>query len=213
MEEKYIFSMTKTNYVIAGVIVVAIGLLIFGTRANRPTLPAGPIDPEALSKIQTGEAPWQAETSQLFDRLRAIGLPALPEEGNVLHIHQHLDIFVHGSPVVVPTNIGVNVPGNFIAPIHSHDTTGIMHVESPTVQDFTLGQFFDVWGVRLTENCIGGYCNEGEHVMRVYSNGELVTGDPRSLVLTRHQEIVVTYGTEAQVPSPVPATFSFPTGL
>jgi hypothetical protein len=45
------------------------------------------------------------------------------------------------------------------SPIHTHDTSGIVHIESPTVRPFTLGQFFDVWGVRFTSDCIGGDCN------------------------------------------------------
>jgi hypothetical protein len=30
-------------------------------------------------------------------------------------------------------------------PLHTHDTTGKLHVESPVERDFTLGDFFTVW--------------------------------------------------------------------
>src|SRR5438132_7158269 len=111
-----------------------------------------------LPGLQTGEAPWLAEIPNLLARLKAINLPALYEEGNVLHIHQHLDIFVNGKPVTVPADIGINYIAKFISPLHTHDAAGIIHVESDEVRDFTLGQFFDVWGVRFTKDCIGGYC-------------------------------------------------------
>jgi len=47
-----------------------------------------------LSGIQTGNAPWPVELDHRQERLSVIGLPALSEEGMVLHIHQHLDIFI-----------------------------------------------------------------------------------------------------------------------
>ena len=78
-----------------------------------------------------------------------MGLPALTAEGEALHTHQHIDIYVDGQPVVVPAYIGINATEGFLSPIHTHDSTGIIHVESPTVRDFTLGEFFDVWGVRF----------------------------------------------------------------
>jgi hypothetical protein len=77
---------------------------------------------------------------------------------------------------------------------------------------FDLGQVFDVWGVRFTADCLGGYCNTGDRRLRVYVEGNLVQGDPRLLVLASHQEIVVTYGTTAQLPKPVPSSYAFPLG-
>jgi hypothetical protein len=56
---------------------------------------------------------------------------------------------------------------------------GIIHVESPTVGKFYLGQFFDIWGVRLTSDCIGGYCTDATNTLTVYVNGEKYAGDPR----------------------------------
>ena len=97
--------------------------------------------------------------------------------------------------------------------LHTHDATGIIHVESPTVRPYTLGEFFDVWGVRFTQTCLGGYCNAGGQTLRVYANGHLVTGNLRQLELTAHEEIVVTFGTEAQLPHPIPSSYGFPFGL
>ncbi|HTN71626.1 MAG TPA: hypothetical protein VMO00_11105 [Methylomirabilota bacterium] len=166
----------------------------------------------ALPGLQTGEAPWAAEIPNLLARLKAINLPALHEEGNALHIHQHLDLFVNGKPVTVPKDIGINFDARFISPLHTHDRTGIIHVESDKVRDFTLGQFFDVWGVRFTKDCVGGYCAKGSDKLRVFSNGKAVTGDPRRLVLTSHQEIAVVYGPEESSIA-IPSSYNFDEGL
>jgi hypothetical protein len=112
----------------------------------------------------------------------------------------------------VPAGIGID-PAVGYAPLHTHDPSGVIHVESPTVRTYTLGQFFAVWGVRFTPSCLGGYCAAGGRQLRVYVNGRAYRGDPATLALTAHQELVVAFGTAAQLPSPIPSTYQFPAGL
>jgi hypothetical protein len=161
-----------------------------------------------LPGIKTGPAPWLPEIDNLLSRLNAINLPALYEEGNALHIHQHLDILLNSKPVTVPAGIGINPVARFISPLHTHDVSGVIHVESDVKRDFTLGQFFDVWGVRFSKNCVGAYCAKGTDTLRVFVNGKLVSGDPRILVLREHQEIAVVYGPVATNVA-VPSTYRF----
>ena len=158
-------------------------------------------------------APWPANVARLRARLDALGLPALGREGTALHTHQHLEVFVHGRRVVVPAGIGIDAAARFISPIHTHDASGIVHVESPKVRTFTLGQVFGVWGVRLTRTCLGGYCARGRDELAVYADGRPVTGDPRVLPLAPHAEIVVAYGTRRELPRPLPSAYAFPVGL
>src|SRR5881396_2786681 len=138
--------LTTRVVIVLAVLGAAAGVLIL-TRSSSP---------------KTGPAPWPANTDKLKVRLSALGLPALSAEGTTLHIHQHLDLYVNGTKQVVPAQIGIlTSPHVVFSPLHTHDTTGIIHVESPTVRSFTLGEFFDVWGVRFTPTCLGGYCNQG----------------------------------------------------
>jgi hypothetical protein len=145
--------------------------------------------------------------------LQAIGLPALDREGTALHTHEHLDLYVEDRRVTVPAGVGIDESARFISPIHTHDTTGVIHVESPAIRTFTLGQFFAVWGVRLTPRCLGGYCSTSTKRLRVFVNGRRVVGDPRLVTLTQHEEIVVAYGTRARIPRPIPRAYRFPAGL
>lgn len=165
----------------------------------------------ALPGLQTGEAPWRAEKLHLRDRLEAIGLPGLKAEGTAVHSHQHLDIFVHGHPVPVPEYIGIQPEERFISHIHTHDGTGEIHIESPSVQVFNLGQFFDIWGVHLTATCLGAYCEDGKNVLRAFVDGE-PAADPRAIRLQDREEIVLVYGTPEEAPDPVPARYDWPTG-
>jgi hypothetical protein len=170
-------------------------------------------DPSTLPGINTGDAPWPVELEHLKARLEADKLPALEAEGTVLHTHQHLDIFIDGRPIPVPTGIGINDDEQFISPVHVHDDTNIIHVESPKVERFTLGQFFDIWSVRFDAKCIGGYCASPDKSLQVYVNGKPQKGDPRNIDLKAHQEIVIVFGTPDEAPKKIPTSFKFPKGF
>ena len=214
----------KNLVIITTTLVLAVGIVVFAMRnrsgqssdisATLNPTPVAEVNPDTLHGMQISQnIPWDIQTATLRDRLKAIGLPALKYEGTALHIHQHLNLFIHGKNMQIPPEIGINEGEFFISPIHTHDTSGVMHIESPVVQDFTLGQFFDIWGVKLTKECVGGFCTEGDGKLRVYANGSEVTDNPRNLKLESHQEIVVIYGNELELPSPIPTQYTFPEGL
>jgi hypothetical protein len=165
---------------------------------------------DALPGALKRSPPWPANNgSSLQLRLREIGLSPLREEGQVVHIHQHLDVYASGKKVTIPAQIGIDAGEAFISDLHTHDPRGIMHVESPTQRSFTLGQFFAVWGVPLSASCIGSLCEQGDRKLRVWVNGDEVKADPTRIVLAEHQEIAIAYGTNAQVPDPVPDSYDF----
>ena len=189
------------------------------TTATTPEVAAGPeLGPafDAIADLPGAlktAPPWPKNTEQLQQRLRGIGLAPLTEEGQVVHIHQHIDIFVDGKPVTVPGDIGIGE--GFISDLHTHASypPGIIHVESPTEARFSLGQFFAVWGVPLSATCIGSLCAEGAKKLKAWVDGEPVAADPTRIVLAERQQIVLAYGTPAQEPTPVPATYEWPEGL
>ena len=159
-----------------------------------------------LPGIQVGPAPWFPEWNSLAARLRADGLPVLSAEAFVVHIHQHLDLYVRGKHEPIPALIGINVKERYLSPFHTHDFSGVIHVESPTRRTFTLGQFWDVYGVRFDSHCVGGVCGR----VRVWVNGRRWTGSPRAVVLRSHEEIVVAVGAP---PARIPRRYGFPAGF
>ncbi len=198
---------------VAGLLIILGGLLIVGNLLEPKT--AGGLavtSSSTLQGVQDTPAPWIPEITNLHERLAVLHLPALAQEGTALHIHQHLDLLINGNVVSVPAGIGINEAQNFISPIHVHDTTGIIHVESPTIQDYTLGQFFDIWGLKFSATCIGSYCTDATHTLKVYENGTLLSGDPRSLVLKPHAELMIVYGTASSTPPTIISTYTFPAG-
>lgn len=163
---------------------------------------------DKLPGILTSAPPWPSNQAQLQQRLRAVGLPALNAEGQVVHIHQHLELFVDAKKVELPANIGIGQ--SFISALHTHeDEPSIIHVESPTETSFSLGQFFAVWGVRLNARCIGSECAGDGRQLRMWVDGKPLGGDPTRLILAEHQQIVLAYGTPAQMPKDVPSSYDF----
>jgi len=189
----------------SGVAAIAIVVLLFTLMSGGGS---AAIDQGKLVGLQTGPAPWNAGVDHLPDRLKPAGLHQLGAEGEVIHIHQHMDIYVNGKRVKIPTGIGI-YDGQFLTELHTHDATGLLHVESPKKGTFTLGQFFAAWGVRLDNDCIGGYCRP-ETPWRIYVDGAEYTGDPGALQLKKHQEIAIVIGTP---PKTVPSSFRFPPGV
>ncbi len=202
MHRSISLSIVKLMAVMACLVVVVVMVVTNGASAQTDS-PAA-----SLPGLQTGPAPWLPEIDNLLARLKAINLPALYEEGNALHIHQHLDILINGKPVTVPSGIGINQVARFISPLHTHDVSGVMHIESDVKRDFTLGQFFDVWGLRFSKSCVGAYCAKGADRLRVFANGKPVSNDPRNLVLRDHQEIAVVYG-PATAKTSAPSSYRF----
>lgn len=67
-----------------------------------------------------------------------------------LHIHPNLRIVVDGEEEAIPANIGIT--NTCMAEIHTHDSSGQLHVETATHERFerlSFADFFDVWGQPL----------------------------------------------------------------
>ena len=165
-----------------------------------------------LSHATLGElgSYWPPNQENLPALMSALDLPIA--DPPVLHHHDHLDLYVDGEQTVVPANIGLSVEAE--VPLHTHDVSGIIHVESSSkTLKPTLGEFFDAWGLYLSRDCIGGYCQGGGKRLWVFVNGKPYPGDPTEIPLRQHDEIVLAYGTRAQLPKPLPRSYRFPGGL
>ena len=200
------FSLTEYRWWLAGggavvVAVVVIAIALAGGGSSKPVY----VDFAAMTGLQTGPPPWNNGAGELQTRLTDVHLNPLAQEALAFHIHQHLDVYVNGKKVAVPGLVGI-FDDSFITEVHTHDTTGIIHVESAKNRPYTLGQFFGEWSVRLTANCLGKYCG---HV-RWWVNGVAGFGDPAHLILHPHQEIVIAAG---KPPANVPKSYKFPAGL
>jgi hypothetical protein len=83
----------------------------------------------------------------------------------LMHIHPSLYLNFNGKPYMVPQNVGIDpelwknhsldqygMMG--MAPVHTHTADGTLHVESKIIRNYTLGEFFDIWGLDLKGDTI-----------------------------------------------------------
>jgi hypothetical protein len=187
--------------IVVGSLLVAGGIaaiVLVNVNKKPPPLPG------MMTNQATAANPWPANSQEALVRANKIGLPPVGQE--FFHHHDLLKIYVHGDNIPVPALIGLTANGG--ASMHTHDESGIMHLETDNPYNFKLGQFFDVWGLRFDNSCIGGYCSSGPNKLRVYVNGNLeVNSNVRAIPLGQHELVLVTYGTSAQLPNPIPKTY------
>jgi len=89
----------------------------------------------------------------------------------IMHIHSNLNVTVNGKSLMVPNGIGINstlwndhsldkfgterkttifgMVTPAMSPLHTHDSSGTIHVESIEYRNYTLGQFLNIWGMPL----------------------------------------------------------------
>jgi hypothetical protein len=154
--------------------------------------------PTELS-LNTGDAPWP-DPDHVPERTAAAGLTGGDTEVTTVHYHGHLDILVNGTSEPVAGSIG-RVDQTYFSPLHTHATSGMIHVEAPTDEVMTLGMLFTEWGVRLTDTCIGGYCSPDVPIS-AYVNGKAVDESLPAIVIHKGQEIAIVIGSPpATIPS------------
>lgn len=201
------------------------------TPASPNAAPASPGSSAGAPAASPSEPPaallWPAPPDPMELTVEA-GLKPQPKEFLNTHVHAHLDVLVDGKPVTVPAGIGINIDdpavrrgdqadgsvsyGGIqlcnepcISPLHTHDTTGILHTESTVATPNTLGEFFTEWDVALDASCVGTFCSPATKIA-IYVDGEPTTGDPRAIELIDQREIAIVIGTP---PPRIPTTADF----
>lgn len=103
-------------------------------------------------------------------------IPPTPESDIVsrygIHWHPQLSIYINGVLQEIPANLGLGVVER---PVHTHDTTGTLHLEIQGLvrkDDVKLNAFFKVWGKQFNSNCILDSCNGPNGKVKMLVNGK-----------------------------------------
>ncbi|MBP6925816.1 MAG: hypothetical protein KBC22_02045 [Candidatus Pacebacteria bacterium] len=145
----------KTGAIVGGIIILVIFLLVVGNK----------------------------KTNQVVVSDTGAEIPCLPRGHQQVaqHIHPNLSIIVDGVPEEIPADIGIE--GACMREIHTHDTSGTIHIETAKLGTvYLLEDFFTVWNQPIERP---GYN------LVVTQDGEIV--DPENLVLVDHAAIVLQY--------------------
>jgi hypothetical protein len=150
---------------------------------------------------------WPVNYTNLAGAMSALGLAPTQEAASVNHYHVHIQMDVDGHEVPMPAQIGLDSSTGTFSEVHTHDDTGVVHIESgDTSFRASLGDVFDMWGVYLSPKCLGGYCNG----VKMWVNGKPSTAFGK-LVLQSHMAITLVEGTPPKNFSPA-KSYNFPAG-
>jgi len=117
------------------------------------------------------------------------GISCEASEQVAFHLHAHLAIYEGDNQKLLAAGIGIGAPlgfmndfvvgGSCFSWLHTHDQTGLVHIESPMARGFTLGEFFDIWGQPLSASAVGPISGE----VTAFVDGQPFTDDPRTIPL------------------------------
>lgn len=143
------------------------------------------------------------------------GIEGSSSEMLKVHVHSHLALFYKGEQIAVPRGIGIVKPfreengfvggGQGFYWLHTHDGTGVIHVESPDNRVYTLGNFFNVWGQPLDAGNVAGLKGK----VHAFVDGKPYAGQVRDIKLAAHTQITLVVGD----PAVSPPVYEFPDGL
>jgi len=185
------------------------------TRMDAPTPTPTPI--QLVEAGITGTLTWpKGDTATGGQGQQVAGLNCLKQLAEPFHHHVQLSIFVNGQQLAVPFGVGMYQPGGgksgyiyhqtCLYFVHTHDRTGVIHIESKIDQPYTLGTFFKLWGEPLSSTQIAEFTGP----VSVYVNGTLDTTDPiASVPMAPGSDITLVIG---QAPDWIPV-YILPVGL
>lgn len=88
------------------------------------------------------------------------------------HTHTQLKVVQEGNEIKIPSNVGIS--DNCMHPLHTHDATGLIHMEYPMPLPFFLGDFFNVMGIKFDDTQIGSIRTFDGYKIEVFKNGKPV---------------------------------------
>lgn len=115
---------------------------------------------------------------------------------NNIHYHAQLAIVFKNEPYTIPAFVGINKqsfsPNNTcIHPVHTHDTTGLIHVDYPRKHPFTIGDFFKTWGIIFSKDQLASMHTYDKYSIAMTVNG-VSNFDFEKYILKDQDKIVIT---------------------
>jgi hypothetical protein len=182
--------------VIAAVVVLASAITAYAlANAHKSTAQ----NPSAL--------PTEAVFNPAYPPVDRVYCDQLEQQG--YHIHVHLTIWLNGSQVPIPQNVGIASDTSCFYWLHTHDTTGVVHIEAPATASLNLQQFLDIWGKEFST--LGYQDQLGSSTgWTVWVGGKQISGGFSKVAFQPHMVITIAYNSPSVKPDTV---YNFAAGL
>lgn len=205
---------SRTLVLVSLSFVFVLGVVACSSDHASPVEPAGPSfgAPIAITVGQTiGQATYAAGDSTAGGQGGAVQGVGCDAATPVVHVHAHLTLIADSVQRAIPMAVGTPDPfviDNIVVAarcfywLHTHDATGIIHLEAPDSSTLTLGNFFAIWGQPLSRTNVGGF--QGD--VTAYVDSTRYDGELSAIPITAHTQITLIVG---GVPAEIPV-YQFP---
>jgi hypothetical protein len=165
--------------------------------------------------VGSGPAPGSTPVQSEYPAIDGISCDSSAHQD--FHIAVHLAIYVNSTRVDIPNGIGIAPDSSClywlhtpiyrgaISPTLAKIRKGVIAIEAPAEQAFTLGNFLDIWSKRFSTMGYFSALDQMDPAWQVYVNGQPYTGDFHTIPLTQHALITLAYNTPG-----VPPDTTFP---
>lgn len=109
-----------------------------------------------------------------------------------VHFHAHVSLYINGKRVLVPANVGIAPDGSCQYWLHTHDESGVIHIEIPSGVSVTFGNFLDIWAQQFRQLEYPSQLSDPVG-WRVYVNGQPFTSDFHTIPLHSHTLLTLAY--------------------
>jgi hypothetical protein len=159
------------------------------------------------TKQNPSALPTEAIFSAAYPPIEGVYCDQL-EHVDSYHIHVHLTIWINGNPVTVPAQVGIAPDTSCYYWLHTHDTTGVVHIEAPAAASLNLQQFLDIWRKFSTL----GYQDQlaSSTGWTVWIDGKQISGGFSKVAFQPHMVITIAYNSPNVKPDTV---YNFAAGL
>ena len=164
---------TTTIGVIAVSVVVVVGLVSLVMRDHQPPAPS------------------------VYPTIDHISCQSAEQSG--IHAHAHVSIYINGKRILVPANVGIAPDGSCLYWLHTHDASGVIHVEVPSGVSVTFGNFLDIWAQQFRQLAYPSQLSDPVG-WQVYVNGKPFTSDFHTIPLHSHTLLTLAYNSPGVKP-------------
>lgn len=186
--------------------------IIIGVIAALVVLAAGITSYAIFNKSHNATArnPSALPTEQVFNQAYppVDGIYCDQLEQTNFHIHVHLSIWINGQQISVPQGTGIASDGSCFYWLHTHDTTGVVHIEAPQIATLNLGNFLDIWGKEFPQSFHDELASSTG--WKLYVDGKQVTGGFNKVIFRSHMLITIMYNSPK---APIDTIYSWPADL
>jgi hypothetical protein len=180
---------TRLRWIVVGVIIAAAVLtlasFLYFTHSSTSATTATQAAPTVTSASTPANAGAQQALNPAVDNVQCNASEQL-----TYHVHAHLSLYINGKAVPVSQYVGITNACFYW--LHTHDTSGVIHIEAPQQTTFTLGNFLHLWKQQFSQL---QYPSQLDNTSgwQAYVDGKPYSGNFNAIPLNPHALITLAY--------------------